>query len=57
MDDSMIWQFFIQICLGLEHMHRKGIVHRDLKTANLLLSNDLNVKIADLGCAMDLNEL
>lgn len=32
-----IWSFFLDICAGLDHLHRQGIVHRDLKPNNLLL--------------------
>ena len=33
------WKFFIQICLALEHIHDKGIVHADLKPANMLYAH------------------
>ena len=41
-----------QVCAGLGHAHKKGIIHRDIKPQNLLLSEDLEtVKIADFGVA------
>ncbi len=46
----------IQACLGLECAHRKGIVHRDVKPANLLIHESGAVKIADLGIARRLAE-
>jgi len=39
------------IASGLEMAHRRGITHRDVKPANILLSNDGDVKIADFGLA------
>ena len=36
-----------QICLGLEYIHSKNILHRDLKTQNILLCH--NQKIAKIG--------
>jgi serine/threonine protein kinase len=41
-----------QVCAGLAHAHEKGVIHRDIKPQNLLLTSDrLTVKIADFGVA------
>jgi serine/threonine-protein kinase len=40
-----------QICLGLEHAHAKGIVHRDIKPGNVMLTQFGRVKITDFGLA------
>ena len=41
----------LQVCGGLEHAHEGGVVHRDVKPANLLRRADGTVKIADFGIA------
>lgn len=39
-----------QMCLGIAHMHRHGVMHRDLKPQNLLVDKANNIlKVADLG--------
>ncbi|MBI1272021.1 protein kinase [bacterium] len=47
--------YAIQICDGLSHAHKKGILHRDLKPNNLMLvkleTGDYHVKILDFGLA------
>ena len=41
-----------QVCSGLAHAHKCGVIHRDIKPQNLLLTNDRKtVKIADFGVA------
>ena len=41
---------FTQICLGLDYIHKKNILHRDLKTQNILLCQNKKVaKIGDFG--------
>jgi len=38
-----------QIASALKHMHEKKIMHRDLKPANIFISQDMTLKIGDLG--------
>src|SRR5919199_6323952 len=41
-----------QVCAGLAHAHKHGVIHRDIKPQNLLLTADQHtVKIADFGVA------
>ncbi|TWT75865.1 Serine/threonine-protein kinase PknA [Posidoniimonas polymericola] len=45
----------LQAAQGLEYAHRRGIVHRDVKPGNLLVTPEGEVKLADLGLAWYLN--
>lgn len=47
--ENVIWCYFLQILKGLENLHSKGVIHRDLKSANILISAPDIVKIGDLG--------
>jgi serine/threonine protein kinase len=40
-----------QAALGLHHLHKQGLVHRDVKPANLMLTPSGQVKLLDLGVA------
>jgi len=54
--EEKIWKIFIQICLGINYIHSKKILHRDLKTMNIFLMKDERVRIGDLGVAKVLNQ-
>eukprot|EP00039_Didymoeca_costata_P004427 m.73285 g.73285 ORF g.73285 m.73285 type:complete len:459 (+) comp12394_c0_seq2:277-1653(+) len=43
--------YFAQLLHGLKYIHSKGVVHKDIKPGNLLLSNDHVLKISDFGVA------
>jgi len=42
-------KFFTQIIAGVKYLHNTGIYHRDLKLENIMLDDQLNVKIVDFG--------
>ncbi|NXF02260.1 PLK4 kinase, partial [Smithornis capensis] len=46
--------FLHQIITGMLYLHSHGILHRDLTLSNILLTNNMNVKIADFGLATQL---
>ncbi|KAL6079419.1 Tyrosine-protein kinase abl1 [Balamuthia mandrillaris] len=48
-DHQMMLKMAKEIAVGLSHLHSEGITHRDLSARNLLLANNLTIKISDFG--------
>lgn len=46
-----------QVALGLEHLHQKGLLHRDVNPLNILVDREGTAKLTDLGLAIDLGDL
>jgi serine/threonine-protein kinase len=40
-----------EVCAGLQYSHQRGVVHRDIKPGNIMMTTDGQVKIADFGIA------
>ena len=49
--EDAVWIYFIQLCLGVQALHKNNILHRDLKSANVFLASHNRLKIGDLGVA------
>ncbi|MEN6349006.1 MAG: protein kinase [Syntrophomonas sp.] len=46
----------IMICDGIQHAHSKGIIHRDIKPHNILVTREGMVKVADFGIAQAISK-
>ncbi|XP_031435351.1 serine/threonine-protein kinase Nek5 [Clupea harengus] len=54
--EEQIMGWFVQICLGLKHIHDRKVLHRDIKAQNIFLAHGgLRVKLGDFGIAKRLN--
>ena len=49
--EHLVCVYVHQVLIGLEWLHEQGVCHRDIKGANLLITKDGQVKLADFGVA------
>ncbi|XP_068529990.1 serine/threonine-protein kinase Nek3 isoform X1 [Anas acuta] len=49
--EDMILHWFVQMCLGVKHIHDKRVLHRDIKSKNVFLTQNGKVKLGDFGSA------
>ena len=56
LSENLVWKIFIKITLGLADIHKLKILHRDLKSLNIFLKKDEDIRVGDLGVAKILNQ-
>ena len=56
LEESIIWEVLTQIIIGLNYLHKKGIIHRNLQTKNIYLSKLRLIKMTDFNCCFIQNK-
>ncbi|KAG7390007.1 hypothetical protein PHYPSEUDO_008969 [Phytophthora pseudosyringae] len=56
LSETLVAMYITQVLRGLAYLHEQGVLHRDVKGANILTTKDGLVKLADFGVAIKLNE-
>lgn len=51
LNENQIIDIALQVCQGMQAAHEKGVVHRDIKAANIMIDRQGRVKILDFGLA------
>ena len=54
LDDSVLRYIFLQLANALHQLHKAGIAHRDIKPENVMLTEDFELKLIDLGFGLAL---
>jgi serine/threonine protein kinase len=54
--ESLVAKFVKQVLIGLNYLHNEGVIHRDIKGANILTTKSASIKLADFGVAAALTD-
>lgn len=56
LSETLTASYVNQILKGLKYLHEQGVLHRDIKGANILTAKDGSVKLADFGVAIKISD-
>ena len=55
-NENVIYSIILDLCLGINEIHKNNLIHRDLKPENIFIGKDFKIKIGDLGISKQLSE-
>jgi len=56
LNENMVKYILLKTLQGLDYLHSKGIMHRDIKSDNILVNSKGELKLADFGYAAHLTQ-
>ena len=57
LNEKLVAHYVIQVLKGLDYLHHNDIVHRNLKAANIFMTQSGEVKLSDVGVSLNLREI
>eukprot|EP00301_Raphidiophrys_heterophryoidea_P002866 c11326_g1_i3.p1 GENE.c11326_g1_i3~~c11326_g1_i3.p1 ORF type:complete len:461 (-),score=88.04 c11326_g1_i3:63-1445(-) len=56
MPENMVRFYAIELAYGIQYLHDRGYVHRDIKPQNIMFDQDGHMRLTDMGLAMECNQ-
>ncbi|KAH7979808.1 hypothetical protein HPB49_011187 [Dermacentor silvarum] len=57
LSEQLVWEFLVDLLLGVKHLHDHDLAHMDIKPENIFISKDGYYKLGDFGLVLDLKRV